>query len=93
MLIFYDLLGLEVNILQLPAPIHYELVLQILERQTLPDSDQDPVVRQQVQQLIVTMRKALSQQKILEEECRRRQLPVEHQWGLNKPVADAPVAL
>jgi Family of unknown function (DUF5340) len=77
-----------VSKIQLPSLIHYELVLQILEKQTLPDSDdQDPQVRQQVQQLIVTMRKAISQQRLLEEDCLRRQLEVEHHWGLNSPVA------
>jgi hypothetical protein len=66
-------------------------VLQILEKQTLPNSDdQDPQVRQQVQQLIVTMRKAISQQRLLEEDCLRRQLEVEHHWGLNNP-AVAPI--
>ncbi len=72
--------------IQLPSLIHYELVLQILEKQTLPNSDdQDPQVRQQVQQLIVTMRKAISQQRLLEEDCLRRQLAIEHHWGLNNP--------
>jgi Family of unknown function (DUF5340) len=72
--------------IQLPSLIHYELVLQILEKQTLPDSDeQDPQVRQQVQQLIVTMRKAISQQRLLEEDCLRRQIGIEHHWGLNTP--------
>jgi Family of unknown function (DUF5340) len=80
--------------MQLPSLIHYELVLQILEKQTLLDADnQDQVVRQQVQQLIVTMRKAISQQRMLEEECSRRQLEVEHKWGLNNPIADSPVIL
>ncbi len=79
--------------IQLPSLIHYELVLQILEKQTLPNSDdQDPQVRQQVQQLIVTMRKAISQQRLLEEDCLRRQLEVEHHWGLNTPVV-APIDL
>jgi hypothetical protein len=72
--------------MQLPSLIHYELVLQILEKQTLPDSDdQDPQVRQQVQQLIVTMRKAISQQRLLEGDCLRRKIAVEHHWGLNTP--------
>ena len=71
----------------MPSLIHYELVLQILEKQTLPDSDsQDMHIRQQAQQLVVTMRKAISQQRMLEEDCQRRQLQVEHQWGLNSPV-------
>jgi hypothetical protein len=77
--------------MQLPSLIHYELVLQILEKQTLPDSDdQDPQVRQQVQQLIVTMRKAIAQQRLLEEDCQRRSIAIEHHWGLNSP-APAPV--
>jgi hypothetical protein len=82
-----------VSKIQLPSLIHYELVLQILEKQTLPNSDdQDPQVRQQVQQLIVTMRKAISQQRLLEEDCLRRHLEVEHHWGLNNP-ALAPIDL
>lgn len=80
--------------MQLPSLIHYELVLQILEKQTLLDADlQELPVRQQVQQLIVTMRKAISQQRMLEEECARRQLEVEHKWGLNHSIADAPAIL
>ncbi len=80
------------NKLQLPSLIHYELVLQILEKQTLPGSDdQNPVIRQQVQQLIVTMRKAISQQRILSEECDRRRIEVEQTWGLNNPTVDPTV--
>jgi Family of unknown function (DUF5340) len=75
-----------VSKIQLPSLIHYELVLQILEKQTLPDSDgQDLYIRQQAQQLVITMRKAISQQRKLEEDCLRRQLEIEHQWGLNSP--------
>jgi hypothetical protein len=82
-----------VSKIQLPSLIHYELVLQILEKQTLPDSDgQDPQIRQQAQQLVVTMRKAISQQRLLEEDCLRRQLEIEHHWGLNNP-AVAPIDL
>jgi hypothetical protein len=85
---------LEVNKLQLPSLIHYELVLQILEKQTLPASDdQDPVVRQQVQQLIVTMRKAIAQQRNLAEECDRRHITVEQTWGLNHPTVDTTALL
>jgi Family of unknown function (DUF5340) len=73
--------------MQMPSLIHYELILQILEKQTLLDSDdQDPQLRQQVQQLIVTMRKAIAQQRLLEEDCIRRQIEVEHRWGLNNPL-------
>jgi Family of unknown function (DUF5340) len=81
-----------VSKIQLPSLIHYELVLQILEKQTLPASDdQDPQVRQQVQQLIVTMRKAISQQRLLEKDCQHRHIEVEHHWGLNNPAVQQPV--
>jgi Family of unknown function (DUF5340) len=76
-----------VTTMQMPSLIHYELILQILEKQTLLDADdQDPLIRQQVQQLIVTMRKAISQQRLLAEDCIRRQIEVEHRWGLNNPL-------
>jgi hypothetical protein len=77
--------------MQMPSLIHYELILQLLEKQTLLDADeQDPAIQQQVQQLIVTMRKAISQQRLLEEHCVRRNIEVEHLWGLNvTPVAPA----
>ncbi|HAG85816.1 MAG TPA: hypothetical protein DCL61_32920, partial [Cyanobacteria bacterium UBA12227] len=42
-----------------------------------------PAVREQVHQLIATLRKALSQQKHLEQTCNRANLPVEYRWSLN----------
>lgn len=67
----------------LPSHIHYELLLQLLERQTTLSADHKPVVQEQVQQLIISLRKALAQQKRLEEACRRYQIPVEYRWSLN----------
>lgn len=67
----------------LPSYIHYELLLQLLERQTSFAANQKPVIREQVQQLIVTLRKALAQQKQLEESCQRANLPIEYRWSLN----------
>ena len=52
--------------IKLPALVYYELILQVLERQTMMTADRDPIVRERVQQLIVTLRKALSQHKLLE---------------------------
>ena len=49
----------------------------------MPIAERDPIVRERVQQLIVTLRKALSQQKLLEDVCTQRQMEVEHVWGLN----------
>jgi hypothetical protein len=67
----------------LPSQIHYELLLQLLERQTSFALSQKPAIREQAQQLIVTLRKALAQQKQLEESCERSHLPVEYRWSLN----------
>ncbi|MEK0182912.1 MAG: DUF5340 domain-containing protein [Microcoleus anatoxicus] len=68
----------------LPSHVHYELLLQLLERKTmLAVSPQSPQ-QQQVQQLIVTLRKALALQKQLEQSCDRSKLPVEYRWSLNE---------
>ena len=68
----------------LPSYIHYELLLQLLERITMfavsPQSQQ----QQQVHQLIITLRKALANQKQLEQSCERSNLAVEHRWSLNE---------
>lgn len=40
-------------------------------------------MREQVQQLIATLRKALAQQKQLEASCERAKLPIEYRWSLN----------
>jgi hypothetical protein len=67
----------------LPSYVHYELLLQLLERQTSFAVNQKPAVREQVHQLIITLRKALAQQKQLEQSCQRANLPVEYRWSLN----------
>ncbi|MEB3826475.1 DUF5340 domain-containing protein [Phormidium sp. CCY1219] len=68
----------------LPSPIHYELLLQMLERRTQYALDEHPAQREQVQQLIITLRKAQSQQRQLETHCQLDNLPVEHRWSLNE---------
>lgn len=79
----------------LPSYIHYELLLQLLERQTSFAVSQKPAVREQVHQLISTLRKALAQQKQLEQSFQRANIPVEYRWSLNSinlepdPSADA----
>lgn len=80
------------NRIKLPSLVHYELILQVLERQTTIGADRDPIVQERVQQLIVTLRKALSQHKLLENVCAHQQLEVEHVWALNSVVrAEQPV--
>lgn len=74
----------------LPSPIHYELLLLLLERQTMSAVNQNPALRDQVNQLIITLRKAAAQQKHIEETCKLAQLPVESRWSLNHHSADQP---
>lgn len=69
--------------LPLPSHIHYELLLQLLERQTTIAAGNKAPIQEQVHQLIITLRKALAQQKHLEETCERYQLPIEYRWSLN----------
>ncbi|WP_299487148.1 DUF5340 domain-containing protein [Acaryochloris sp. IP29b_bin.137] len=69
--------------LPLPSHIHYELLLQILERQTLPSLNPTSSEYSQAQQVVVSLRKALSHQKALEAHCRCSDRQVEHRWSLN----------
>ncbi|MGB3206955.1 MAG: DUF5340 domain-containing protein [Crinalium sp.] len=67
----------------LPSLIHYEVLLQLLERQTSFAANNQPMIKEQVQQLIITLRKALAQQKRLEQSCDRANVPIEYHWSLN----------
>jgi Family of unknown function (DUF5340) len=73
----------------LPAPIHYELLLQMLERQTMFAVTGTPGMREKVQQLIITLRKAVAQQKQLEESLGHANLPMEYRWSLNHVSPDS----
>ncbi|NEQ96844.1 MAG: DUF5340 domain-containing protein [Cyanothece sp. SIO2G6] len=77
----------------LPSHIHYELLLQLLEQQTLFSLGQSPENRRQVQDLIGTLRKALTQQKRLEDTCQRQQIPIEYRWSLNDITPQSPTDL
>jgi hypothetical protein len=68
----------------LPSPVHYELVLQLLERQTLLAVRQNPVLCEQVNQLIITLRKAAAQQKQLEASCLQAHLEYDFRWSLHR---------
>lgn len=70
----------------LPSPIHYELLLQLLERQTMSAVSQNPDLRRQVNQLIITLRKAAVQQKQLEENCHCSSVGIDHRWSINHHV-------
>lgn len=67
--------------LPLPSHIHYELLLQLLEQQTMAAAYQNPQLRIQVQELIITLRKAMSQQRQLEATCRQAKIDYEFQWS------------
>ncbi len=67
----------------LPSHIHYELLLQLLEQQTIFAVRENPQLREQVHELISTLRKASAQQNHLEESCQRSQLEIEYRWSLN----------
>lgn len=70
--------------LPLPSHIHYELLLQLLEQQTMATAYKTPHLCLQVQELIITLRKAMSQQRQLEETCKMAHLEVEYQWSTNQ---------
>ncbi|MBD2103757.1 DUF5340 domain-containing protein [Leptolyngbya sp. FACHB-261] len=68
----------------IPSHVHYELLLRLLERQTLPAAARDDAsLREQVQQLIITLRKAAAQQKQIEANCQQRGLELDYRWSLN----------
>ena len=67
----------------LPSHIHYELLLQLLERQTMFAVSQNSPQQEKIHELIITLRKALSQQKQLEASCNRANIAIEYHWSLN----------
>ncbi|MDJ1181468.1 DUF5340 domain-containing protein [Roseofilum sp. BLCC_M91] len=71
-----------------PSHVHYELLLQLLERQTWLAVEGQSVQREQVHQLIATLRKALAQQRQLEQSCQRSNLPIEYRWSLNEGIPE-----
>ncbi|HIK19837.1 MAG TPA: DUF5340 domain-containing protein [Synechococcus sp. M44_DOE_062] len=69
-----------------PAHIHYEFLLRVLERQTFPAvEEQDFGNRARTQELINSLRKALTQQVQLEEDWRQRGYQVDYRWNMDEP--------
>lgn len=65
----------------IPAHVHYEILLRMLERQTFPVvEEQDYGNRARMQELINSLRKALSQQQQLEEDWRQKGYQVDYRW-------------
>jgi hypothetical protein len=78
----------------LPSHIHYELLLQLLERQSSVAAGQlatgqRPSIQDQVQQLIITLRKAMAQQKQIEATCERQRIEIDYRWSLNRATESA----
>jgi hypothetical protein len=69
-----------------PAHIHYETLLRVLERQTVAAVLQaDHAGMEDLQELMRTLRKALSQQKHLEERWERQGLRIDPRWSYEQP--------
>lgn len=71
----------------LPSHVHYELLLQLLEQKSLFAIYQEPSLKLEVNELIIILRKAMSQQRRIEEECHRRGLTIDYRWSLNDDTA------
>lgn len=71
-----------------PSHIHYELLLQLLERQSIIAIDRRQH-QEQMQQLIITLRKAAVLQQQLEEDLVRDGYTIEYRWSLNQ--VDPPI--
>ncbi len=65
-----------------PAPILYETLLKILEKETLDKIGRDdPKSFDQVQEVIRALRKAFAQQKQLEDQWANQGYVVDHRWS------------
>lgn len=73
----------------LPSSIHYEVPLRILEQKTSFAASHYNPQRELVHELVITLRKALAQQRRLEESCRQAGLKVDYQWSLENPLGEA----
>lgn len=80
--------------LPVPSHIHYELLLQLLERQTLPalhGEMKQPhlaaklnVSRDHLQAAIINLRKAFVLQKQVEDTCEYHGIKVSYRWSLTE---------
>ncbi len=75
--------------LPLPSHVHYELLLQLLEQQSLPSLKPGTPAYSQIQQIIIELRKAVAFQKNLEHECEQAGWIIEYRWSLNHPAEQA----
>jgi hypothetical protein len=83
-----------VSSLPVPSHIHYELLLQLLERQTLPALHSEMkqphltaklnVSREHLQAAIINLRKAFALQKQIEDTCEYHGIKVSYRWSLSE---------
>ncbi|MGB5901149.1 MAG: DUF5340 family protein [Geitlerinemataceae cyanobacterium] len=76
------------NPVPLPSHIHYELLLQLLERQTLYAVSQQPDRRLVLvdRRLIITLRKTFAQLKQLEARCQQTNVEIEDRGSIHDPI-------
>jgi len=73
------------NPIPLPTRDQYEHILRLLEKESLSISTQHSMeLRRQVQELMFTIRKALSQQKQIETTCEQLNIPFEYHNSINE---------
>lgn len=80
--------------LPVPSHIHYELLLQLLERQTLPALHNElkqphlatkmNISREHLQAAIINLRKAFALQKQVEDQCEYHGIHVSYRWSLSE---------
>ncbi len=80
--------------LPVPSHIHYELLLQLLERQTLPALHSEMrqphlttklnASREHLQTAIINLRKAFALQKQIEEMCEYHGIEISYRWSLSE---------
>jgi predicted DNA-binding protein (UPF0251 family) len=92
----FRFVSIEVFVTSLPVPshIHYELLLQLLERQTLPtlhsEMNQPQIAakmnisREHLQSAIINLRKAFALQKQVEDLCQYHGIQVSYRWSLTE---------
>ena len=71
----------------LPSHIHYEIILQVLERETTSTIPTGSPEQRSIQELTATLRRAFSLQKQLESRCAEHRIPIDYRWSVAPPAA------
>lgn len=82
----------HVEPIPVPSHIHYELLMQLLERQTLPAiPSTNRKSREMIQDAIINLRKAMALQRQFESICDYQAIPVTYRWSLNEAQKDGDI--